>query len=725
MGSAMRRIRLLAFSLAASALLVACGGGGAGHGEAGPTDPGSGNGNPGGGPKPAFRALFEIGTGILPYPTDIYFLGTNDGTLNLPASLKPLLPHFDSLNALDGYSTTMDITVRFSQALDAASLAANLRVVRVSIDNATKAPTGVVGVLVPGTDFSATVSTDIDTGGAVLVIRPLKPFAASSGGTNAGYLVLLTSGILNSTGVAAQPDTDYKTIRDAAIADINAGLATPTCASLTNATLNGLCKLTFAHLRIGAAIGITPTTVVQSFTFSTQATQDTLRYLAATLTAQSYTIANTGLTTATLGLPVAGRVNIYQGSLTVPYYLTAASSNHDFGVMTHPWTAAGASPVPGIDPASRNLTRFNPVPAKTADVTIPLLIMVPNGVGTPPKPPGGWPVVVFQHGFPRDRTDALLVADSFAQAGFATVAIDLPLHGITPASAPYAQPLKTSIERTFDLDINTADANGLAVSATPDGVVDPTGSNWLNLSNVLVQRDNLRQAESDLIALVRTIPTIDLDAPANGADFDANRIHMVGYSIGGIMIGTVLGVLGSEAKASALPYAGGTLGRLFVESARYGAAANALLAARGVSPNTTLYTQFWRDAQTAVDSADPINYTSTMAAGAAGGGRTILLPYLVGGEGTPPAAPDNTVPNVASLRLINGLGLQLVNAVPGTTVVAGTPGAYVPISQGGHNSLLDPTPSLAATVELQGMITKFLFANGAAVVLTDPNVIAP
>ena len=152
-----------------------------------------------------------------------------------------------------------------------------------------------------------------------------------------------------------------------------------------------------------------------------------------------------------------------------------------------------------IDPASRNLTRFNPVPASGTNLDIPLLLAVPNIIA---KPAAGWPVVIFVHGFPRDRTDALLVSDMMATRGFATIAIDLPLHGVTPSSAAYAQPFATPIERTFNLDLQV---NGQFGVPAHDDLVDPTGVNFLNLSNVLVQRDNSRQAIADIIALVRTI----------------------------------------------------------------------------------------------------------------------------------------------------------------------------------------------------------------------------
>jgi hypothetical protein len=373
--------------------------------------------------------------------------------------------------------------------------------------------------------------------------------------------------------------------------------------------------------------------------------------------------------------------------------------------------------VPGIDPESRNLTRFNPVPAAGTAIDIPLLMMVPNIM---PKPVNGWPVAIFVHGFPRDRTDALLVSDSMASRGFATISIDLPLHGITPSSAAYAQPFATPIERTFDLDLQV---NGQLGVPGPDGLVDPTGVNFLNLTNVLVQRDNSRQAIADLMALVRTIPTIDFDGVA-GADFDAARIHMIGYSLGGTHAGTVLGLLTSEVKSSALPSAAAVLTDALRESATYAPLINGLLAARGLQANTTLYRNFFRNLQAVFDSADTANYAATMA-GPAAGGRELYFSTFEGGAGGFPTDP--VVPVGSTQRLISTVGGSGVSRVTsaGINPVAGTNGGWVPFSQGIHNSLLDPGPSAATTFELQGQIADFLASGGDNIVITNTTVIQP
>lgn len=710
-----------AVTLIAAFVVVGCSGS---SDNIGPTDPTSGNGNPG---LPAaggsFVPLFRPTSGVLPFPIDLYFSGSTDGTLNLPASVSALTPHFAALNALDGFSTTADISLRFSGAIDPATLAANVRVIRATIDNATKATIPpVLGILQPGVDYSIGVSPDIDSGGATVLIRPLRPLVPSTGGTNNGYLILVTDGVTSLDGEAASPDAEYLTVRTAAIADLTGGVNPPTCASIANATLNGVCRLTFAHLAIGSqlpgGLAVAPSNVVASWSFSTVATHDTLAYLAATTGPRPYTVFPMGLTTAFMGLP--GFVDLYGGTLDIDYRLGVPTPSTPAVVLTQSWQAAGPSPAPGIDPDSRHLTRFNPVPASGISLDIPLVLSVPNIL---PKPPGGWPVVVFVHGFPRDRTDALLVSDTMASRGFATIAIDMPLHGVTPSSAAYAQPFaQTAIERTFNLDLQI---NGQFGVPGQDGQVDPTGVNFLNLTNVLVQRDNSRQAIADIIALIRTLPTIDIDPGVDpGPDFDGDRIHVIGYSLGGTHAGTVLGLLGAEVKASALPSVAAMLTETIKESATYGPLINNLLAASGVPANTTLYRNFFRNMQAVFDAADTVNYAPTMA-GAAAGGRELYISRFEGGAGGFPTDP--VVPVSSTGRLIDtvgGSGLTRVNSV-GVTSVAGTNGGWVPFSQGIHNSLLDPGPSAATTLELQSQIADFFATGGDFITITNGTVIAP
>ena len=61
-------------------------------------------------------------------------------------------------------------------------------------------------------------------------------------------------------------------MRTAAINDLTGGVSPPTCATITNVTLNGVCRLTYAHLAIGSRrrrIALRRRVVVASLSFST------------------------------------------------------------------------------------------------------------------------------------------------------------------------------------------------------------------------------------------------------------------------------------------------------------------------------------------------------------------------------------------------------------------------------------------------------------------------
>jgi hypothetical protein len=93
--------RIAVALLAAGFVLAGCSG--SGSDEIGPTDPTSGNGDPGGSSGVGeFHPSFAPLSGVLPFPTDLYFAGSTDGTLNSPVT--PFLPSAATLNALDGFS---------------------------------------------------------------------------------------------------------------------------------------------------------------------------------------------------------------------------------------------------------------------------------------------------------------------------------------------------------------------------------------------------------------------------------------------------------------------------------------------------------------------------------------------------------------------------------------------------------------------------------------------
>jgi pimeloyl-ACP methyl ester carboxylesterase len=353
-------------------------------------------------------------------------------------------------------------------------------------------------------------------------------------------------------------------------------------------------------------------------------------------------------------------------------------------------------------------------------------------------------VVIFAHGLARSRADMLAVADAFADSGFVVVAIDLPLHGVTdPASRLYASvsnpvyagvplPASGSIERTFDLDVlnNNTGAPG------PDRHIDPSGTSFLNLTSLLTTRDNLRQAVADLITLTRSLPNMSLGGDSSG-DIDPAGIHFLGHSLGGMVGGVFLGLVSNtEVSSGTLAMPGGGLAALLRDSPTLGPRFTASVQAQGVTAGTALFEQFVRDAQTALDSADPLNYIADASAH-----HPLHLLQVVGSESSP---PDQVIPNSATQRLIDAAALIRVPAPHSTGEITSATGmhTYVNFVIGDHGSLVDPTASLATTTEMQAEAIAFAGASippipqlsipelpgteaGSAILVLHPTVIQP
>ena len=737
----------------------------------GPTNPESGNGAP---PPVAgvgsFRAVFDASSGLFPYPTDGYFSGSNDGTLNIPATLA-LFPRLADMNALDGWSTTASSVFRMSQAVknDAVMLNSSVRIIEVltlrqaSGPYAPIAPSPLRGpnpVLLPGVDYSVRLSPDADALGTVIEIEWLKPLNASAGAScppplpagticGIGYVVLVTNGVQNTTGVAATPDADYLTIRTEAIAELGRAQASgnpatfvPTCPGITDPLLKSLCTRTYTHLAVGAQLPppatVNPTSVIVSYSFTTQSTRDALVRLSQVQTAQPITAVPIGRTTADLLPPGAspGWASVYAGSLQVPYYLSPAPAEYAAPNSTcslvatnptrpnlanpllQPWTAAGASTVPGISAASRHITRFNLEPEKKADLTIPMLVFRPSPTSPSGgvKPANGWPVVVIMHGLGGDRTNAAAIADAYASQGFAVVAIDQVLHGITnktnPLYAGAANPAAAVLypagtgERTFDIDCLTL--GGPVPLPAPDGVTDASGFNTIvvGVGASLVQRDIFRQTGADLITLVKSLPNLDLDGDGQG-DIDMSQVHYAGQSLGGI-VGPAC--LCSEMDSYYLNVPGGPYAEISRTSPTFAPIVNGLLAFLNplLQPNTALYSQFIRETLALIDAGDPVNYVSQLAKD-----RPVLFTKVVG---------DMTVPNATTDYLLRTTGATKVTAAGLNPVAAGSP-RFVTFLTGNHSSLLSPAGGLAVTQEMQQQAVSLVATGGAAVNVANPSLL--
>jgi len=638
------------------------------------------------GPAPSgqgFVALYAPPVDVGPYPSDIYnpvAAGTGP-TLAVPEKFTS--PLAAALNTLDGFSTTAPISAPFNAPVDAATL--------VPFDIA--APTGTETVFVldashgvplrPGVDYDLALSSAGGTAASVLEIRPLKPLAPQT-----SYAFILTSGIESALGVAASADTIFGAVRDAHLAGLTSVPGAPALDPLFPAITPLIDAAT-------GLLGIPGTSIVTAWSMTTQSISDVLESIEANAGARPALLVPTGLSTAQISPALPGIADIYVGYIEIPYY---GDPQDTLGSV---WVNSNLVPP----------TAANPAPlARVPSLRIPLIATLPNDASMQDKPQDGWPVVIYQHGVIFDRTTVLGVADTLASVGFATVAIDLPLHGITDSSNPFFQgpgnpsPLNVfgNNERHFYLD--NIDAVGQPI---PDGEIDD-GRQIFNLANPLNARDHLRQAVSDLINLTKTVPTLDLDG--GGPDLDGGSIHLLGWSLGSAFASVLLGVNDDIGPATlSSPFA--TWSRILTdpEAVNYGAPLRQGLAAAGLAQGTVGFDNFVRDLQTILDPADPANYAADAVA------QHALLAFEIPG--------DRSVPNGPTDYIADLWGLTDVTAAVGSLFDPLGARGIVRFASGGHGSLLDPSADPAVTVEMQRELAIFAQSRGQLIQVTDLSVV--
>lgn len=667
-------------------------------------------------------AIFRLRQNELPYPTDIHFHDSTDGTLNIVPTGRgqTLTPIQIEMNTLDGFSTSSVIRERFSSPLDEKSLTrAAIRVVEVTIDDSSRWIVGIKRELVMGSDpasadFTARLAEDSD--GSVLELLPLKPLSPSTAHETVGYLVILTDAIRTTKGTAVKADADYQRFRS---------MRFP-CTSLQDQRAQATCQAVASQLQTAASLGIDPDDIALTFSFSTQATAATLDVLASAEATPAGRIAwrDTGLTTRDVNESLQGHAKVVVGTLQVPYYGALPSASNPAAPLATPWQAA---PSP-LDASSRFLTRFNPKPVATATTSIPLLVTVPNvqSSGAGVKPARGWPVVIFQHGLTRNRLDSLALADSFADAdsdfaapgvqGYVVASIDLPLHGVAGADASPSNPFyDAQNERTFNLDLIDNEKR----TPGPDGKIDESGTHFINLSSLLTGRDNMRQSVSDLLTLARSLPTLDLTGDGT-ADIDPTRIHFIGHSLGGIVGGVFLGVAPKhDVRTGELAMAGGGVVRTLFDSPAFGPTIKGILAAQGIQEGTPQFAEYARDAQAILDSADPLNFIASARAR-----RPLLLLQVVGGgllrDGSLSPA-DQVILNSSTQRLIDAAKLTRISMLGENAATAG----FVNFILGDHGSIIRPGANLATTLEMHHQSISFATSLGNTVHISDRMVVQP
>ncbi len=667
--------------------------------------------------KPGAYTVFDSANGVLAYPNNVLFAGSADGTLNIP--FDPTAPDAgikSQLNTLDGFSTTSSVTLPLTGAVDESTLAGNVRVFKVTAA-ALPETQGIPAVvatekeLVYGSDYITVLS------GNKIAIVPLKPLEGHS-----NYMVIVTDGVHAANGGTLAPDATTAMLNGSQLLINEQGDPTAyfdpdaTTNTQTAMQLEGLRKLTQMMFAQAGAAGIDSKHIVTAWSFQTQTIGEVQASIAAEASANTdgnLTLADVGFTTKELfgqvGIDTSmmtGSAEIYAGTLNnIPQYMPQGSHDNPMPVLNGSFTYKEGTFMPEAQ----------------ATVSLPVVTTLPSAASGCEMPTAGWPVVMYMHGITRDRTDLFVFGETLASKCYAGIAIDQPLHGVTDATNPFYM---GSLERTFNVDIVTEEPYGVITAFAPDGVIDSTGINFMNLAHVMTTRDNLQQATSDLFELQNAL------AKVQGTTFDTARVSFLSHSLGTI---STIGFINhtDKLKTAVLAMPGQGVLPILTHSEVFTPPLNAGLAAFGIMPGTPEYDTFILASQTIVDDADPANYTMTL------GTRSLpLLEFESVGDGIDPNTGDKHIHNSIPSNPIAGtdplirytqaldLNVSALTSTPyGQMYFPKTSKTVTRVTAGEHRSLLDPQYSLEAFVEYHTELISFIDSNGTAILVNDPSII--
>ncbi len=245
-----------------------------------------------------------------------------------------------------------------------------------------------------------------------------------------------------------------------------------------------------------------------------------------TLQSINWNPAQSGLAPQPIPLSVLSDV----GEVAFGLYLSPNYINLTSGVITT--TPTQPVPVPGVPVPSGTPPGFIPV---SYHVFLPKLPAFLEG--------GKYPVAIYGHGLGDSQFGApTYIANTLAQYGIATLAIEVQGQGYGPAST-----------------VTLTDASGTHTVATPGRGIqfDPTKpigpADGCIAPGAIAARDCGRQTAVDLIALVTAMGKTN----GLGLNLDPNRIYYVGQSFGSTY-GTLFHAIEPAVKAAVINAGGGT-----------------------------------------------------------------------------------------------------------------------------------------------------------------------
>ena len=600
---------------------------------------------------------FDPSNKIIPFPNNL-LLDPATGKVNLPASCSPsggtesatqTALRTGVLNTLDGFGTfKTTLNVTFTEAVDMASLTDHVVVYKITENPGSSQPLPITFVASQTARFDANCANPeaVDQ----ITVVPLVPLDQSS-----TYVVGITEGVTTADGTPFLPSFTWGIVRsveppvvfDGEVVVSNRTPLNPTD-PVDLAKLQGIDLLWKAHeepLQFLALKGVPQHTLLLGFAFNTQTVTDPLDPTVAGSPAA--TALGAGALQGVIRLSAAGGGNGVNGQQTLIGLLPANSCQGAGGVL--PCQAVGEVLVGGLIAKQYQIdtpNAFNvaaPIPGPWASPLNPpevknetIQVFLSTAAVCPG---GGCPTVVFGHGLGSSKSTMFAIAAQLGALGFNVAAIDFVAHGT----------------RAKQVTNNAA----IGCNGSPTAPVSPQCFSPFLSPNLAATRDNIRQSIVDLHALIASLKTCGVSgcnpatAGAGPLTIDPAKIVYAGISLGGIM-GSAAVATSADVQAAALNVPG--VGWVdILENTQTLAIrcslvdglidAGVLVGDKFNRTNVTGlcvgedwklqpgYRQFAVIGRWILDSADPVNFTSKLAA------RRILIQRV---------ANDTVVPNIAT-----------------------------------------------------------------------------
>jgi hypothetical protein len=611
----------------------------------------------------AGEVTFDPANSVVPFPNDVL---RQNGKVNLPGcttATDALTRITCGLNTLDGFST---LAPPVSESSDTEPAVQQASIDPASLDRTSVGLVRAASPLPQDQQTTPSFTPCLNCSATATAPEELEWKLNAPLDEKTTYLGYVTSAVKDTAGkpLIANPIT--------AMVRLSSPLfdgAHSTVSLLTDAQaaalepLRAAMKPAFDGLE---AVGVTRSSIALAFAFTTQSEASVLDglYLYPTVPPASQAFLDSPL---------------YLADATAQYTATASALGVPFSAIGKVLVGAFVTPL-AITGEGGTLDPTSPQPS-----VVPFVLYVPKSAA----PASGYPVTIFDHGLTRFRNDSIAISNTIAQAGRATIAMDILFHGDRSSctgsmaatgqgtdDASCADPVnqKCNEDPLVGRCVARSDATRAACSGASGDLVcaaqqqgrcvqadqlceggdflrDPSGrpviSGWnlLDLGSFFATRDHFRQHTIDTSQLVRVIRSSGL-ATLAGMTFDAASISYVGQNFGA-MLGTLANAASPDTGHVVLNATGGGLVQILLESPSFATQRAALvgqLSPLGISAGTPAFDRFLRIAQWILDPADPSNVANRLTHPLAANPARAAFVQIIEG--------DMVIPNDASIGFV-------------------------------------------------------------------------